>query len=77
MIAASPTAHMRTSRMRGPESRSGWNPRPGAARALSTTAARGGVRGTEADKSAAAEHKRQWKQIHQANKEMYRRREES
>jgi ribosome biogenesis GTPase / thiamine phosphate phosphatase len=29
------------------------------------------------DKGAAAEHKRQWKQIHQANKEMYRRREES
>jgi ribosome biogenesis GTPase len=29
------------------------------------------------DKGAAAEHKRQWKQIHQAQKEMYRRREES
>jgi ribosome biogenesis GTPase len=29
------------------------------------------------DKAAAAEHKRKWKQIHQAQKEMYRRREES
>ena len=29
------------------------------------------------DKAAAAEQKRKWKQIHQAQKEMYRRREES